>query len=132
MSKEDNEKFNRLMELCWFYDKSIQKQMFAHLHTMNERILELQRLLDAFRQSAPDGVIQIFIQSMSGGGMTFLIDKSDTGLHLMQLIEEKSAIPLCQQRLTFKGKLIEADRTIYEHGITSLSTIFVMLRMVGD
>ena len=76
--------------------------------------------------------MQIFVQTLNGEKSIKLnIKPSDTIEHLKVRIQEKLAITLDCQRLTFAGRPLRNDRTLADHGVHDRSIVFLVPRLLG-
>lgn len=75
--------------------------------------------------------ITIFIRTITGRDMSLLVNNLSTIYDLKELIQEKEGIPPDQQRLTFRGLILDEDKTLAELHIHDCSTIHLILRLRG-
>ena len=76
-------------------------------------------------------MMQIFVNTLQGKTVTFDVEVTDKISSLKTQIAVKEGIPKDTQRLIFAGKQLEDDKTIGDYNIMKMSTIFLVLRLVG-
>jgi hypothetical protein len=74
---------------------------------------------------------QIFTKKLTGKTIALDVMLGDTITILKQIIEDKEAIPIEQQRIIFKGKELHNDSTMLECGITRFSDVTLLLFVRG-
>jgi hypothetical protein len=74
---------------------------------------------------------QIFTKKITGKTIALDVELGDTIMILKQIIEDKEAIPIEQQRIIFKGKELHNDSTMLECGIARFSDVTLLLFVLG-
>lgn len=79
-----------------------------------------------------DDPIQIFVKKLGWSDpLSITVNKNSAVYKIMKAIEDIDSIPTTQQRLLFKGKLLESDTKISEYGIGNKDAINMILRLGG-
>jgi hypothetical protein len=76
--------------------------------------------------------MEIYIKSMEGEIFLLYVNKSDTVEELKKKIYKTGYQPPDQQRLIFKRKQLEDEKTLEDYGIEENSLIHILLRLRGD
>lgn len=71
--------------------------------------------------------MQIHVKNQTGKLIMFELEMSDTIETLKQLIQESEGLPLAQQRLAFKGKLLQNDKTLSDYQIVKDSIVYIVI-----
>jgi len=77
-----------------------------------------------------EGSFQIFVKMIDGKTQTLDIHDTDTVLELMTQIQAVSGILPTSQRLLFAGKQLEETLTLKDYGLSSGSTLHLVLRLI--
>ena len=75
--------------------------------------------------------MEIQVADLKGVKHTCWVDSSDSIDVMKSAIQEKTGIPVCQQRLIYAGKQVEDGRRIGDYGIKEGSTLHLVLRLGG-
>ncbi len=75
--------------------------------------------------------MQIFVKTLNGKSTTINIEPSNTVLDLKKIITEKEGIAVQEQRLIYEGKQLDDPDTLASKGISDMSTIHLVLRLLG-
>ncbi len=75
--------------------------------------------------------IQIFIKTLTGKTITLNVGSYDNIKYVKLLIKLKEGIPFDQQRLVFKGRQLEDNRSIADYDIQNGSKLYLILRLRG-
>jgi hypothetical protein len=73
----------------------------------------------------------IFIRNFKGKILTIYVDMNEDVSVVKYLLQDKEDIPHDQQRISYVGKTLKADRTLASYGIQGFSTIHLSLRLRG-
>lgn len=76
--------------------------------------------------------MKIFIKFPSGKFCVYEVESSDTIEILKKIILNKSGYPISSQRLLYKDKQLEDDRTLADYDIQKESILSLRLRLRGD
>ena len=89
-------------------------------------------LVTLTQHATRDGTFQIFVKTMTGKTIT-LVDVwgCETVDSLQRRIQDREGIPLDQQRLIFRGRQLEDERTLHDYNIGVNETIHLVLRLRG-
>ena len=71
---------------------------------------------------------KITIKTLTGKQIILNVENSDTIGSVKEKIEMKLSIPIDQQALIFKGKILENDKTLVDYGIEKESTLHVAVK----
>jgi len=83
------------------------------------------------RDKALDNSISINVKTLSGKIMTLVVDPEDTIQELKEYLEEKSGVPVAQQRLIFRGKQVADTMTLAEGRVETGSVLHLVLALRG-
>jgi ubiquitin C len=75
--------------------------------------------------------MMIFVKTLTGKALKFVVEKGDTVKHFKHLIHDREGIPVDQQRLIVKGTQMENEHTLGKYNISHNSTIHLILRLRG-
>ena len=65
---------------------------------------------------------EVHVKSSDGKVRKFEVESTTTVLDLLELIEEKTAIPIVQIRIVLAGRSMDNDKTLGDYGIGPDST----------
>ena len=70
-----------------------------------------------------------FVKTLSGKTFLIFANPSDSIENFKEKMQNKSGIPLDQQRLVFEGKQLEDNRTLDDYKIKKSSTLYLILKI---
>ena len=70
--------------------------------------------------------VPIHIKPLTGSELRFPVQLTDTIEDLKAKIQEKRGIPPNQQRIKFKGQLLEEGKTLHDYSIQEYSTLLLI------
>ena len=106
-------------------DYNVQKEATLHL------VLRLRGGGNDGEGSSSGGKFNILLKTLQGKTIPMEVANGDTIQSVKSRIHEKEGIPIDQQRLVFNGKQLEDQNTISDYGITSDSSVHLVLRLKG-
>lgn len=71
--------------------------------------------------------MQIFVRDLVGKNITLDVEPTDPILGIKQMIWDREAIPISQQKLIFAGKELEDNRTLADYNIQKEATIHLVI-----
>ncbi|UVC49850.1 ubiquitin [Theileria orientalis] len=77
------------------------------------------------------GGLNLRVETMQGKSIQVQVSQNETVLDVKKKLEEEQTIPVDQQRLIYKGKLLENGKTIAEYGIKDNEVLHLVLRLRG-
>ncbi len=75
--------------------------------------------------------MQIFIKTLAGKSITIETEQTETIASIKAKIEDKEGIAVREQRLIYAGKQLDDNLTLQEASIENLSTVHLVLRLLG-
>lgn len=96
-------------------------------------VKQIDDLMKRIKNLDKTQVMELFVKSLTGKTMTFVVPTSNfTVMEMKLLIAHKENIPVGEQRLIFAGKQLEDAKMIREgYHIYHESTLFLVLRLRG-
>ena len=77
------------------------------------------------------GAQQLVVQTLTGKTIRLDFNPEDTGLQVMERVEDVEGIPRDQQRLIFGGKQVDEGRTLGSYGMRAGATLHLVIRNSG-
>ncbi|BAM39859.1 ubiquitin [Theileria orientalis strain Shintoku] len=77
------------------------------------------------------GGLNLTVETMQGKSIQVQVSQNETVLDVKKKLEEEQTIPVDQQRLIYKGKLLENEKTIADYGIKDNEVLQLVLRLRG-
>ena len=74
---------------------------------------------------------QFFVKLLSGKSIVCTLDPKVTIHELKEAIYEAERLPIDQQRLVYKGKQLENDKTLGDYEVDNNSTIHLLANLKG-
>ncbi len=75
--------------------------------------------------------MQIFVKTLTGKTTTLEVEPSNTTLDVKKMLADKEGVAVAEQRLIFEGKQLDDTDTLSARGIQSMSTLHLVLRLLG-
>ena len=76
--------------------------------------------------------INVFVVTLTGKTSSYIINPSENVLSLQVKVQDTEGIPPDRQRMVFKGKPIEQEKTLSEYNIQNGSIVHLVLRLRKD
>lgn len=76
--------------------------------------------------------MQIFVKTLNGQTIAFDVEKEYLIVDIKNKIEDRQGIPSNQQRLIFRGKQLEDEKTLQEYSIHKDSTLHLIMKQGFD
>ena len=99
-------------------------------YTKSEWHLDYQ--IDKLKPSLPPATIQIFAKTPSGATLTLNVSDCYTIENIKKMMQYKTGVPTCEQRLIFAGKQLEDARTLSDYNMGKESTFYFCKRLRGS
>ena len=102
-------------------------------HFATKYHLSVLNLVSAFRVYCSDhrGSMQVFVHTLTGKTFPLVFNPTDSIGIVKSLIRDREGIPVCQQRLVFKGKQLDDCYDLRNYGVTKESTLSLVLNLRG-
>lgn len=76
--------------------------------------------------------MQLFVTGLNSGTKALDVSQTDTIYHVMELLEEKTGMPVPRQRLIYSGIQCELERSLKDYKIEKESTIYLLGRLAPE
>lgn len=73
----------------------------------------------------------IQVLSLNGGSFDVSLSMNDTVWHLMTIVQQKTTIPIKDQRLIFAGRQLDSNHSLNTYNLVENSRVNVMIRLRG-
>lgn len=139
----DNENYNLVCQsICGYvlfhYPENSFKNNQSNYEERREKAIELYK--EFFEVDPPawiwsikgkGSLIQLFIRTLHGTTLTINIPDNSEILTIKRVIEEKTGLPVCQQRLIFAGQQLSDDHDLNYYRIGRECTLHLVLALSG-
>lgn len=129
----ESESANDLIEIVDSEDENGGKQNVKIFVTTNSKEAPMNE--SAIRTNTHDSnasvAMQIFVRGLSNDFYALQVKPTDIIEIVKEKIEEKTGIPVDQQRLLYQGKILENGHMLSTYNIQHESSLQVLLRLCG-
>ena len=95
-----------------------------------DQLFSVAQLSGRFGDKPRDGAkIQLYVKTLTGKILSIEVDNNDLVEDVKERIQCVEGIPPYQQRILFAGQLLDASRAIADYGISTESTLYLVLRL---